>query len=355
MALVPKCTAMNRVRHGTNVVNYRRELKELKSSFANLQAQHDRDAKKHDKIQGDLQKTKSTASKQAAVIKSLHRQNATLQSSNADLVRKLEGATERIRRLEAKLVCNFKDDREQPDLKRTVDAQAATIQTQSEKLATYEATIEATVEEIDVLSRALNIKVQEYRQQNAQETVQCTLLFEFARAQKDLQTLEQNLKEKTDHVDELLSQLEAAQTNVSELRTRNQHLERAVAQQQNKISEDNMNLVELREKKELVSAERQLLLDQIENISAERDRHRSAAERLVHLCFRVVVWFPAPTQEYLTLKQCCCVTGCRHNSTKKFLLQQRQGCVRQNLKPQRQVYPVATVSMCKRTVTLSFA
>ena len=79
------------------------------------------------------------------------------------------------------------------------------------------------------------------------------------------------------------------QETTTTLRAHTERLERSVAQQQNKISEDTMNLDELREKKALVVAERQLLLDQIESIRQDRDRHSNAAEALVRACLRACV------------------------------------------------------------------
>lgn len=111
--------------------------------------------------------------------------------------------------------------------------------------------------------------------------MQSTLLFEFARAQKDLQNMEEQLREKTDQVDKLIGELQETQQTASRLRTINDTLQRSLSQQQNKISEDSMHLTELREKKELVVAERQLLLDQIEATSRERDHFRNLSDSLV--------------------------------------------------------------------------
>ena len=155
---------MNRHQHGTTVVNYRLKLEELKTSFSKLHAQRAREEKKAAKVQAELVACKSKASKQEALIKSLRRQNDGLTSSNHSHVNRLEAATERIRKLEAKLVCNYQgahQARKQPDLQQKVEQYAGALEQEREKVSTYEATIEATVEEIDVLSRALNLKVKE--------------------------------------------------------------------------------------------------------------------------------------------------------------------------------------------------
>jgi hypothetical protein len=230
--------------------------------------------------------SKAQVSKLVVAEKSLRRQNEGLIAANQEHTARLAAAAERIRRLEAKLVCGYQQQqhgdlaRSESELVRRVAEQDAVIQEQATRLSTYEATVEATVEEIDVLSRALNLKVEDYQRANRDETVQCTLLFEFARAQKDLQEMEKQLAVKSGQVETLLQQLSSAKEAADSVRRRNQELERAVAQQQNKISEDSMNLVELREKKDLVSAERQLLLDQIEAVGRERDRHLVATDEL---------------------------------------------------------------------------
>ena len=227
---------MNRVRHGTTVVNYRAELAELKSSFAQLTAQRNREQKKATKLHAELNAIKSKASKQQALIKSLHRRNNSLAETNQRSEKQLKAAAERIRRLEAKLVCNYQQKRstgssanhnsaeDTERRRRQLADQAAQLERQAEQINTYEATIEATVEEIDVLSRALRLKVGGTTSTDAStsdgnggnggaedQTIQCTLLFELARAQKDLQHLEERLREKTDQVDRLLSELQNAQ------------------------------------------------------------------------------------------------------------------------------------------------
>ena len=93
--------------------------------------------------------------------------------------------------------------------------------------------------------------------------------------------MEEQLREKTDQVDKLIGELQETQQTASRLRKINDGLQRSLSQQQNKISEDSMHLTELREKKELVVAERQLLLDQIEATSRERDHFRDLSDTLV--------------------------------------------------------------------------
>ena len=209
---------MNRQRHGTTVVNYRLKLNELKSSFNILKKQQARDERKAEALQAELVSSRAMIKKQEAAIKSLKRQNAVLSNTAHASSTKLETATDRLRRLEAKVLCahdasaaNAITDRgqeKQQDLEQKVSQQAATMQDLQQRVTTYEATIEATVEEIDVLSRALSLKVSDLQRADPRETVQSTLLFQFARAQKDLQVMEQNLSTKTAQVEQLLRQLE---------------------------------------------------------------------------------------------------------------------------------------------------